>query len=438
MEKAIYDVDARPPVVKSVFYGLQHLLACFGATVLVPILVGIEPDRAIFSAGLGTLLYLLITKFRVPNFVGSSFAFIAVGAMAFNLGASYLAIGALASAVTYVIVSLIVWKAGTGWVSKLLPPVVIGSVVAIIGLSLAGTAINMAMLDTGSAGGAFSWQASLIAVVTLALIFIAMYFPNRFISSISILVGLVGGYLVTLALGLIPNAGFSSFVTFALPTNEAGKVVWFNNPVSFFVNPFGVNWSTAAIVIVSFIITSFATICEHIGHTLVTAEIIGRDLVRNPGLHRTILGDGVATGIAGLFGSVCNTTYGESLGVMATTKVYSVIVFIFASIFAIVLSLIAPFGELVKSLPTPVLGGACILLYGTIAANGFKQLITNKVDLDNKRNMIIVSLVFIIGVGGAHIPVAFQGQNLELLSAVALAALVGIILNLVLPKKEAN
>ncbi|MDR0910388.1 MAG: purine/pyrimidine permease [Spirochaetaceae bacterium] len=433
MSKAIYDVEAKPPVVKSIFYGLQHLLACFGATVLVPILVGIPPDRAIFSAGLGTLLYLVITKFKVPNFVGSSFAFIAVGAVAFGLGPAYLAIGALSSCLTYVIIALIVWKAGSGWVGKVLPPVVIGSVVAIIGLSLAGTAVNMAFQTTDLFGVAhFSPQALLIAAVTLALIFLAMYSKNSFISSISILIGLVGGYLVTIILGNITDssAGFKQFLTFKWDGH------WFNNPLDFFVNPFDVKPAQAGIVAISFVITSFATICEHIGHTLVTGDIIGRDLVKKPGLHRTILGDGLATGLAGIFGSVSNTTYGESLGVMATTKVYSVAVFIWASIIAIVLSLIAPFGEIVKSLPTPVLGGACILLYGTIAANGLKQLITNKVDVDNKRNMIIVSLIFTLGVGGAMIPISFQGRELDLLSAVALSALVGIALNLILPRKE--
>jgi uracil permease len=202
------------------------------------------------------------------------------------------------------------------------------------------------------------------------------------------------------------------------------------------VNPFNVEGTTAIIVAVSFVITSFATICEHIGHTIVTADIIGKDLIKAPGLHRTILGDGAATALAGLFGSVCNTTYGESLGVMATTKVFSVVVFVFASVLAIILSLIAPFGALIQSLPTPVLGGACILLYGTIASNGLKQIVMNKIDFDDKRNMIIVSIIFILGVGGAMIPVSFNNQTLDLLSPIALAAIVGIALNLILPKTK--
>ncbi|MDR3284055.1 MAG: NCS2 family nucleobase:cation symporter [Treponema sp.] len=426
MSSAIYSVNQKPPFVKSVFYGVQHLLACFGATVLVPILVGIPPDRAIFSAGLGTLLYLVITKFKVPNFVGSSFAFIAVGSVAFGLGSAYLCVGALSSCVTYLIVSALVWKSGAKWVVKVLPPVVIGPVVAVIGLSLAGTAISMSFLNNNS----FSTPALVVAVITLALILLAMYSKNRFVSSISILIGLVGGYLVTLLLAKTAKGEFNSFVNFTWDGH------WFNNPLSFFVNPLNVEVQKAVVVALSFVITSFATICEHIGHTLVTGDIIESDLIKEPGLHRTIAGDGVATGIAGLFGSVCNTTYGESLGVMATTRVYSVTVFVFASIAAIILSLIAPFGAIVKSLPTPVLGGACILLYGTIAANGLKQLVTNKVDFDDKKNLVIVSIVFILGVGGASIPVFFQGEKLELLSAVALAAIVGIILNLILPKSS--
>jgi uracil permease len=358
--------------------------------------------------------------------VGSSFAFIAVGGAAVSLGDAYLCIGALSSCVTYLIVSLIIARLGPGWVQRILPPVVIGPIVAVIGLSLAGTAISQSF----RADGAFSPEALIIAVVTLVIIILAMYSKNRFISSISILVGLVGGYILTLILSRVPQLNFKQFLTFKAPDHV------FNNPFSFFVNPFNAEGTTALVVGLSFVITSFATICEHIGHTLVTGDIIGEDIVRSPGLHRTIAGDGVATGIAGLFGSVCNTTYGESLGVMVTTRVFSVFVFVLAAFLAIILSCIAPFGELVRSLPVPVLGGACILLYGTIASNGLKQIVTNGIDFDKRRNMIIVSVIFILGVGGASIPMFFSGRMLELLSAVALAAVVGIVLNLVLPQGD--
>jgi uracil permease len=425
MQNAIYGVSDTPPIGKTVLYGLQTLLACFGATVLVPILVGISPDKAVFSAGIGTLLYLVITGFKVPNFTGSSFAFIAVGAMAFNLGPSYLALGALTSMLMYVIVALIVWKAGYEWINKVLPPAVIGSVVAVIGLSLAGSAVGMAFQNNG----VFDPMALLIAAVTLAVIFICMFCKNRFIGSISILIGLVAGYVLTGGL-TAAKTGASAFWTLKF----SGDII--QNPLLFFTNPFNIEAGTALIVAASFFITSFATIVEHIGHTIVTGDVIGVNVVKNPGLHRTLLGDGLATGLAGLFGSVANTTYGEGIGVMATTKVYSVTVYVAAAITAIILSCIVPFKELLQGLPNPVLGGACILLYGTIAANGLKQLVINNVDFDDNRNMVIVALVFILGCGGAVIPMTYQGQHLEILSAIALSALVGILLNLILPKRS--
>jgi uracil permease len=428
----MYGVNDKPPAAKSVFYGLQHLLACFGATVLVPLLIGLDPARAIFSAGIGTLAYLVITRFKVPNFVGSSFAFIAVGAIALKQGEQYLAIGALASAFTYCVISFVIYKLGREWIKDILPPVVIGPVVAIIGLSLAGVAVNQAFK---SANGSFSPEALIIAGITLAIIIIAMYSKNRFISSISVLLGLVAGYLITALLGEIfgknPGINFQQFVNFT-PVLESIK-----NPISapsFVVFWRDLNLNTALVIAVSFVITSFATICEHIGHTIVTGEIIEKDLVTDPGLHRTIMGDGIATAFAGIFGSVCNTTYGESLGVMATTKVYSVSVFIYAAVIALVLSIITPFSALIQSFPLPVLGGACILLFGTIASNGLKQLIINKVDLDSKRNLTICSVTFIIGIGGAVIPVFYNGELLDLLSSIALAAIVGIVLNLALPQ----
>jgi uracil permease len=299
--------------------------------------------------------------------------------------------------------------------------VVIGPVVAVIGLALAGTAVDMA--STG-VDGKYSLYAVAIAAITLLITILANYAKNPFISSVSIIIGLAGGYIVTFLLGLInPNFKFVSFeVIKNAPT--------INLPV-FIVPQFNIA------VIVTFAIVSFATICEHIGHTIVTGDIVGRDFVRDPGLHRTIAGDGAASAVAGLFGSVCNTTYGESLGVLSTTRVYSVTVFVFAGVIAILLSLFGKFGAFLQALPTPVLGGVCILLYGTIAVNGLKQLVVNKVNFDDKRNLIIASIIFILGVGGSKIAFPIGGFTFEL-GAIAVAALVGIILNLVIPaRKEA-
>ncbi|GHV73204.1 uracil permease [Spirochaetia bacterium] len=411
--KPIYDVEERPPFSKSLFYGLQHLLACFGATVLVPMLVGLNPLYALFSAGIGTLLYLCITKFKVPNFVGSSFAFIGCAIMVLQTyGPAYLAGGAIVSACFYVLISLLVWRAGTGWINKVLPPVVIGPVVAVIGLSLAGTAIGM----SGAADGG-DFTAMLLALATLAITIIAMFCKNKFVSSISIVIGLAGGYLLSAIFGRVDYSAIAAAPIINLPVFVAPK---FNGTV-----------------ILVFSLVSFATICEHIGHTMVTGQIIDRDIIKNPGLHRTILGDGLATGVAGLFGSVANTTYGESLGVMATTKVFSVFVFIFSGVLAVILSIFGKLGGVLQTIPAHVLGGLCILLYGTIAVNGLKQLVVNKVDFDKTRNLIIASVIFILGCGGS----VFQlpGSPYPLLTSIAFAAIVGIILNLVLPKeKEGN
>jgi uracil permease len=412
MRDVVYEVNERPPVGKSIFYGLQHLLACFGATVLVPLLVGINPLFAIFSAGLGTLLYLFITKFKVPNFVGSSFAFIGCAIMVLqNYGKAYLAGGAIVSALFYLFIAFLVWKIGPAWINKVLPPVVIGPVVAIIGLSLAGTAVGM----SGAASGG-DFVAMLIALATLVITIAAMYSKNKFISSISIIIGLVCGYLISLFCGKVDYSAVVNAPVISVP--------------EFIVPQFNPT------VILIFILVSFATICEHIGHTIVTGNIINKDLIKDPGLHRTLAGDGVATGIAGVFGSVCNTTYGESLGVLATTRVYSVFVFVFSAVIAILLSLFGKFGGALQTIPAHVLGGLCILLYGTIAVNGLKQLIINKVDFDDKRNLIIASVIFILGCGGS----VFQlpGSEYPLLTSIAFAAIVGIILNLTLPKTKVS
>ncbi|MDR2193369.1 MAG: purine/pyrimidine permease [Treponema sp.] len=418
--KPLYTVDEKPPFVQSAFYGLQHLLACFGATVLVPILVGVNPLYAIFSAGVGTILYVVITKFKVPNFVGSSFAFIAPAILVLGqYGPGYLAGGAIVSGVFYCLIAALIYAVGPQWIEKALPPVVIGPVVAVIGLALAGTAIDMA--STGVDGN-YSICALIIAAVTLLITIFTNYSKNQFIASISIIIGLAGGYLITFLLGLI-HPGFK-FVSFEAIKNAPA----INLPV--FIAP---QFNVA--VVVTFAIVSFATICEHIGHTIVTGDIVGRDYVKDPGLHRTIAGDGVATAVAGMFGSVCNTTYGESLGVLSTTRVYSVVVFIFAGVIAVLLSLFGKFGAFLQALPAPVLGGVCILLYGSIAVNGLKQLVINKVNFDEKRNLIIASIIFILGVGGSKISFPIGGFTFEL-GAIAVAALVGIILNLVIPRAK--
>jgi len=408
---------------------LQHVFAMFGATILVPIITRMDPATALFTAGTGTLIYIICTGAKVPAFLGSSFAFIPpliVISQSANYGLAYALGGAVAAGLFYCLVGLIIRFTGTKWLDIALPPVVIGSVIMVIGLYLAPTAMKMAMLIDTNDPDTYSLVYLSIAAVTLGVTIAANILLKGFFSTIPILFGLITGYLFTLIMGFF-------FPAYAIINFQVVKdAPWFGLP-SFHVPAF------SFVPILTFVIVSLATICEHLGDTLVTSKVVGQDFYKNPGLHRTLTGDGLATAWAALWGGPPNTTYGENIGVMAITHVYSVWVIGGAAVIAVVLSLFRKFGALIQTIPTPVLGGISMLLFGIIAASGLRTIVESGVDFKDKRNLTITSVIFVIGIGGGKLAFAITKDVHFELAGVALATVVGIILNLVFPKtKEAR
>jgi uracil permease len=410
--------EVRPEVKYWIPLSFQHVFAMFGATILVPILTGLNPGTALFTAGTGTLIYIICTGAKVPAFLGSSFAFIPplIG-ISSAYGMEYAMGGAIIAGLFYCLVGLIIRFAGTNWLDKVLPPVVIGSVIVVIGLNLAPVAMNMAMFDSS---GEYSLAFLSIAAVTLGVTVAANIFLKGFFSTIPILIGLISGYLFTLIMGFI-------FPAYAIiDFNIIREAPWFGFPQ--FVIP-----AFSLVPIMTFVIVSLATICEHLGDTLVTSKVVGRDFYKDPGLHRTLAGDGIATSWAALWGGPPNTTYGENIGVMAITRVYSVWVIGGAAVIAVALSLFRKFSALIQTIPGPVLGGISMLLFGIIASSGLRTIVESGVDYKDKRNLTISSVIFVIGIGGGRLAFNITKDIRFELAGVALATVMGIILNLVFP-----
>jgi uracil permease len=402
MKQRVVDVQERLPLGQALPLSLQHLFAMFGATVLVPFLTGLNPGIALLTSGIGTLIYIFLTKGMIPGYLGSSFAFIApIIAVSKAEGTGAALFGCLISGMIYIILALIIKRSGIGWLNKLLPPVVVGSIVIVIGLGLASTAVGMAAKDWGTAS------------IALVIAIIASAFFRGFLGVIPILLGIIGGYVWSYAQGQVDFSGISAAAWFALPNFQTPSVSW-----------------SAALMIAP---VALVTIAEHIGHLLVTQNIIGRDLMKKPGLHRSMLGDGIATAIAALLGGPPSTTYGENIGVMAITRVYSVWVIGGAAVFAILFSFIGKISAIISSIPTPVMGGISILLFGIIASAGLRMLVESGIDYNHKRNLIISSVILVLGVGGAKIHLGSQGGGVDI-EGMALATIAGILLNLVLPK----
>jgi uracil permease len=396
----------------------------FGATILVPLLTGLNPAAALFTAGTGTLLYIAITGAKVPAFLGSSFAFIApLIAITSSHGLPYAMGGAIAAGLFYCVVGLVIKFAGTGWLDRALPPVVIGSVIVVIGLNLAPTAMAMAMNEGGAADGQYSLVLLSIAAVTLGVTVASNILLKGFFSVIPILIGLVAGYVFTLIMGFFVPA--YHIIDFQLIADAP----WFGLPV-FTVPRFSL------VPMLTFVIVSLATICEHLGDTLVTSKVVGQDFYKNPGLHRTLAGDGIATAWAAFWGGPPNTTYGENIGVMAITRVYSVWVIGGAAVIAAALSFFQKFGALIRTIPTPVMGGISMLLFGIIASSGLRTIVESGVDYKDKRNLTISSVIFVIGIGGGKLAFNITQDVQFQLAGVALATVVGIILNLVFPAEK--
>lgn len=418
MSNVRFDVHDKPPIGQWVPLSIQHVFAMFGATVLVPLLTHMSPSAALFTSGFGTLVYILITQGKVPAYLGSSFAFIPpLIAISANYGIEYALGGAFAVGFVYLLIGGIIRAFGLGWMDRFLPPVVIGSVIVTIGLNLAPVAMDMAMNDATGYNGYYV----LVAVVTLAIAIICAVLLKGFFTVIPVLLGIIGGYVFTLVVGwiwpshalidfgVVSSANWFGFAKFALP-------------------------KFALVPIAAFALVSFATIAEHLGDTLVTSRVVGRDFYKDPGLHRTLAGDGIATSLAALFGGPPNTTYGENIGVMAISRVYSVWVIGGAAVMAVVLSLIQKFGALLQTIPTPVMGGISMMLFGVIAASGIRTLVESGIDYSRKRNLIISSAILVIGIGGGKLLFPISEALEFKLEGVALATLVGIILNLVLPR----
>lgn len=409
-QRVVYDVDERPPLTRLIPLGLQHLFAMFGATVLVPILTGLNTSVALLTAGLGTLLFILITGGKVPAFLGSSFAFIApIIAVSQTYGAPYALGGAVAVGLLYAVVAGIIRLVGTSWIDRVLPPVVVGPIIMVIGLGLAGSVIGAAGLN--QPGLSLKDVNVQIVLFTVAATAAATGFLRGFFGLIPILVGLTSGYLFALLRGAVDFT----------PVAEASWLAWPQLQFPAFA------WAPIAAMLP----VSLVTLAEHLGHVLVLNSVTGRNFLKDPGLDRTILGDGLATSLAGLLGGPPNTTYGENIGVLAMTRVYSVWAIGTAAVLAVALSCIGKMGALLQTVPSAVITGMSIVLFGTIAASGMRNLIENQVDFGQRRNLVISSVILVLGIGGAKLsigPVHLEGM--------ALAALAGVLLNLIMPGEK--
>lgn len=413
----LLDVDQNPPLAKGLLLSLQHVFAMFGATILVPLILGMPVSVALFASGLGTLIYMVATQFKVPVYLGSSFAFISAMAFAMkqmNGDVSAAQSGVVLVGLVYVVVAFLVKLIGTKWIDRLLPPIVIGPMIMVIGLGLANSAVtNAGFIKDGTV------QQITVAIVTFLITAFINTKAKGFLKIIPFLFGIIGGYIVAVLFGLVDftpvlEADWIAIPQLYLPFSTNGffkEYHWYFGPET---------WAILPVAVV--------TIAEHIGDHTVLSQICGRQFLKTPGLHRTLIGDGVATAVSAFMGGPANTTYGENTGVVGMTRIASVSVIRNAALFAIGLSFLGKFTALISTIPNAVLGGMAILLYGVIASNGLKVLIEKQVDFREVRNLIIASSMLVLGLGGAILelgPVTLSGT--------ALCALAGVILNLVLP-----
>ena len=400
---------------------LQHVFAMFGATVLVPILTGLSISVALFSSGIGTLIYIFFTKAKVPVYLGSSFAYIAaisIASQSFGAGSAF--IGLLVVGLIYVLVSFLIKYFGTNWLDTILPPVVIGPMIAIIGISLASVATGQAGLSPNSADQFFAFLATdirnpLIALVSFATTVVLAIFAKGFFKVVPIVGGILVGYVFAIALGSVSFSGLEG-------------IAWVKIPEFQIIGTYAIDFRA----VLMFAPIAFVTIAEHIGDHKVLGSITGEDFLKDPGLDKTLMGDGVATIAAALIGGPANTTYGENTGVVGMTKVASVYVIGVAAIISIVLSFFNILTGLIQTIPAPVMGGVLILLFGLIAGNGLRVMVDARVNLASMRNLIIVSTMLVVGLGQATILI----NEAAGLTGMALAAIFGIILNLVLPEEK--
>ena len=421
--KMLLDVNDKPPLLKWLLLSLQHVFAMFGATILVPILVNkaagsevLSIPVALISSGIGTLIYIVCTRGKSPVYLGSSFAFITPMIVAFaKSGKESVFTGIMAVGLVYVLVALIIKAVGKKWINKLLPPIVVGPMIMIIGLSLAPTAIEEIGLNLEKV----PWKNIVVALISFLTTGILAVRGKGFLKVIPFLLGMVAGYISSIILGMVNLKEVFETSFIAVPD--------FYIPFVHYKLNFSALLTIAPIALV--------TISEHIGDHKVLSEIIGKDLITDPGLDNTLLGDGIATFTAGLIGGPANTTYGENTSVVGMTKVASVWVIGLAAIIAIIFGFLGQLTAIISSIPSPVLGGVSILLYGFISVNGLKILIQNKVDFENTKNVIVASSMLVLGLGGAAISIITKNISVSI-SGMSLAALVGILLNLFIKERK--
>lgn len=422
MNDVKYDVNDMPKPGLLIGLSFQHLFAMFGATVLVPILVGIDPAIALFSSGLGTLAHLTVTKYMIPAYMGSSFAYIAAMQMLMKTdGIAAVAQGAMAGGLVYLFVALIVKHAGKDWINKVLPPIVVGPIIMVIGLSLAANAVT----DATTLNKSYSGYALLISMVTLFAVILFNMYGKKIVGVVPILLGLIVGYIFSLALGLLTGHSFVNF-------SEVSAAHWIQVP-NFDIPFVDYSFKLYPSAILTMAPIAFVTMTEHFGHLMVLNSLTERDYFKDPGLDHTLTGDGLAQIIAGFFGAPPVTSYGENIGVMALSKVYSVYVISGAAVIAVVMSFIGKLSALLHSIPTPVLGGLSIALFGVIAASGLKILVEHKINFDNKKNLLIASVILVSGIGGLMIDLG----GLQI-TGVATSTILGIVLYQILPEPKAD
>ena len=400
--RKIIQVDEKVPMGQLIPLSIQHMFAMFGASVLVPFLFGINPAVVLFMNGVGTLLFILITKGKAPAYLGSSFAFLApAGIVISNMGYEYALGGFVVVGFCGCILALIIYKCGSDWINVVLPPAAMGPVVALIGLELAGTAAE----NAGLLAETIDTNHLTVFLVTLGVAVFGSVVFRKFLAVIPILIAVISGYVAALCCGIVDFSEVAAAPFLKLPNFSTPK------------------FDIEAIVIILPVLLVIAS--EHIGHQVVTSKIVGRDLLKDPGLHRSLFADNFSTMLSGLIGSVPTTTYGENIGVMAVTKVYSVYVIAGAAILSIICSFVGKLSTLISTIPGPVIGGISFLLYGMIGASGIRVLVDSRVDYGKSQNLILTSVIFVTGLSGISINLG----NVKL-SGMVLACIVGMLLSL--------
>lgn len=421
-ERKIIQVEDKVPVKLLIPLSIQHMFAMFGASVLVPFIFGINPAIVLLTNGVGTLLFMVITKGKAPAYLGSSFAFLApAGVVIAKWGYAYALGGFVAVGFCGCILAFIIYKFGTDWIDVVLPPAAMGPVVALIGLELAGTAAsNAGILEKteytlDKASGLFEQTVTkvemnhlIVFLVTLSVAVLGNVLFRKFLAVIPVLIAIIAGYVASIVFGVTDMQTIHEALATPILSLPAFQFPHFNVDAILIILP------------VLLVITS-----EHIGHQVVTSEIVGRDLLKNPGLHRSLFADNFSTMLSGLIGSVPTTTYGENIGVMAMTKVYSVRVIAGAAVLSILCSFIGPMSALINTIPGPVIGGISFLLYGMIGTSGIRIMVDKQVDYSKNRNLTLTSVVFVTGLSGATV----RFGNVEL-TGMVLACIVGMILSL--------